>query len=475
MKNRNWGPYLIAIAVISTVIILSFVVSTFHISVLIIGILAVIIIVSPFFVHRPEYLFYVFMLFFAFGEVGFHVAPCLPKVSFSNLWIIYSIVILIIRFLARNEKGLVIKVGKRKRKLLLISAALLLLVLYSSVFYGAYRSLLTQFGYFLVTVMVISVVGDRSILVKGIILGFISISLMSVVTIFTSLGLLEFGYRVSWDSDLAPWESILPRAIGLPQMDGGNHNVFILSMLPAAFLLVKRIKGENSIKKLLGIAGIIVCVFAILISLFRSGWLGLIAATAILFFLNWHEFSRSKKKYTLVFLFVVLLGVTAVIVNDFATIIGYLNRTFFEVRGGGVEKRLAQYQFALRKIPSSARAIFIGFGENAIREDFPRSPEAYRLRGELEIGLHNHFLGYMYAYGVFYVIGYVWLVFDAVCWLYEDVREGVNEKGWISKGLLAGFAGCLVILLFTATLSNYKILWVVISSAALLPGFHDEN
>jgi hypothetical protein len=169
---------------------------------------------------------------------------------------------------------------------------------------------------------------------------------------------------------------------------------------------------------------------------------------------------------------VVLLFIVFLTLN-YQEIINTFNRFFFEVRGGGVSKRLAQYRFALRTIPSSMKSILFGFGENAIRVDFPSSPEAYGLRNDLSIGLHNHFLGYMYAYGTFYLLGYLLIFFLTCHWLFSDGKRVTSNTSWLSKGILAGFLGVTVILLFTASLTSYKIIWVIISFAAIIPGLNE--
>lgn len=470
--NKVGKPWIFLVFVFLSAI--GILISSYPISAVAISILLIVLLLTPFFLKNLEYLFYVFIAFFALGDVGVQVATFLPKFSFSNTWLLYSIFIIFLHYILRGRDRAGTGLSNRKLVLFIAGLYLIILVFFSSVINESYRGLITQIGYFLVVILISVTVDRRVVLENGVFLAFLSIYALSLITILTSLGVLSFGFRVSWDSGLAPWESILPRAIGLPQMDGGNHNVFIVSMLPVSMSLYQQRKGKSMFRDVFSLVGIILCVTAVLISLFRSGWLGLVTAFVVLLYFYWrYTSSETSKIFLIVLMIIVLLGCVFFITFEFETINNYYQQFFFEVRGGGINKRLAQYQFALREIPSSIKSFSFGFGYNAIREDFPGSPEAYNLRNALDIGLHNHFLGYMYAYGILYLIGYLFIILKTYQWFISDIRNPDSETNWISKGLLAGLLGSLVILFFTASLSGYKILWTVFSLAAIIPEINE--
>lgn len=466
----------LVIGVIVVVTFIAFTTSYYPSMTLLFLILVIIAMLTPIFLNNIEFLFYVFMLFFAFGEVGVQISPVLPKLSFSNLWLIYSSVILIVHFLMTRNDQNIISINKRGRLLIIATGILLLLVLYSSIAHSSYRSLLTQIGYLLVLIMTLSVIRNKTVLLQGLKLGIISISLLSVFTILTSIGVISFGFRVGWDSGLAPWEYILPRAIGLPQMEAGNHNVFLISILPISLMVYQKLKRKNPSLDLLRILGIGLGIIAVLISLFRSGWLGLSIAFLVYFLLNVKHFYSPRNRYLVyVLIILALIGIMVYLSYNHDFVLQEINRVFFEIRGGGVDKRLAQYSFAIRRIPESFRSILVGYGENAIRKDFPLSPEAYGLRGDLDLGLHNQFLGFMYSFGVPYILIYIFMFFKTAQWYYDDIRLKDSTTRRISQGLLAGLLGSFVVLLFTASLTGYKIIWVLFSISTILPKINERS
>ena len=471
--NKFGVPWIILI-VGSIASFLGLLISAFPIFAVLISIVLIVLLLTPFFINNLEFLFYVFMASFALGEVGVHIASYLPKISFSNLWLLYTIFIIFLHLIIRGRDQAVFKISKRKMILLIVGFFLIVMVIFSSVINESYRGLITQVGYFLVIILISVTVDQQRILNSGIYLAFLSVYALSLLTILTSLGILSFGYRVIWNSGLAPWESILPRAIGLPQMDGGIHNAFIVSILPVSIGLYQQRKGKSILGDLISLIGIFLCVVAVFVSQFRSGWLGLvIALTAMLYFYWRYTPSETRKIFLTVIMIIVLVGCVFIIALEFEAINNYYQQFFFEVRSGGINKRLAQYQFALRTIPSSLKSMSFGFGYNAIREDFPGSPEAYNLRNALDIGLHNHFLGYMYAYGILFLIGYLFIFFKAGQWLYSDLRNPRNNTSWLSSGLLAGLLGIAIIAFFNVSLSGYKILWVIFSFAAIIPEINE--
>ena len=478
MKNityeslKEWKYWIISVVIF--LIIIGLLISTYPITAAGIAIILIVILVTPFFLNNLEYLFYLFMLFFALGEVGIHLTTFIPKFSFSNLWLLYSIIILFLHFILQGKDRTGEKFSNKKMILFTAGIYLIILVIYSSIINASYRGLITQVGYFLVIILITSTVYRQRILKNGIFLAFLSVYVLSTLTILTSLGILSFGFRLYEKSGLAPWESFLPRAIGLPQMDGGIHNAFIVSVLPVSIGMYQLQKGKSLLRDLFYLLGFILCIAAILISQFRSGWMGLIIALVVMLFFYWRYRIQDKNKILLTGLLIIVLLLCVVIITiNVDTIMHYFQQFFIEVRSGGIEKRIAQYRFALRTVPSSLKSIGFGFGYNAIREDFPNSPEALNLRNALDIGLHNHFLGYMYAYGILFLIGYLFIFLKTGQWLYSDLRNPISKTRWLSSGLLAGLLGIVVVSFFNVSLSGYKILWVIFSMAAIIPEIND--
>ena len=130
---------------------------------------------------------------------------------------------------------------------------------------------------------------NRKVLSQSFMLGLAGVGILSTLTILRGLDLSSLGYRapISWGS--APWESYIPRSIGLPDMQGGLHSIYILAFLPLAFLLAANMHTfrRHISTRLFGACVAVLGLVALLFASYRSGWLGLLVSLYCLVWINY--------------------------------------------------------------------------------------------------------------------------------------------------------------------------------------------
>lgn len=424
----------------------------------------------PFLLHRPQWLFYAFMLGLVFGQIGPQFAS-FPQISFSNILLAYSFALLIPRLTV--DRGELRSLFGHHRKVLVIVVASLLLVqdVLSATVNHEFGFLTARLGYVLVVFVVFMLVQNRTVLLRGLILGIISVGTLSMLTILRSLNLISIGYRANWNWRVAPWEAFLPRAIGLPDMDSGLHGVLILSMLPLAAVLAAK-GGELGVRRHKWLCLVVAAgVAAIMVASYRSGWIASFVCLLAFSWMYYRFVSSQKVKARVIFVSLVVLVLCILLLSQtYKEGFDYLFRVFFVARPT-TQSRLMQYEHALRRTFSSAMRLMFGFGYGSFEEAY------YQETANLDFAadLHNHFLGYLYSAGLPSLLLYGYLLVTAARWFLEDVMSTCSATRLLSLGLLTGLIGVLVVLNSTVRLGGYKIIWILVSISAVLPLLNESR
>jgi hypothetical protein len=431
----------------------------------VIGVMAFILVA----IAKPSWIFYVFMGTFVVGEIGVKLGS-LPKASLSNFLLVLAVFVMVVRSPFDRSGIRYLSANRRKVAVLVLSLLLLVHEAIASAVNREYGFVTTRIGYLLVPLLIFYIVRSKRILVRGLLLSIWSAGGLAFLTILRSLGVSPLGYRATWNWGTAPWEAFLPRAIGLPQMDGGQHGVFIVSMLGIALVLSLKGAEIGLNRRMLFPILILTSLGAIGISVYRSAWLGAFATLAA-FALLGMKMGIFSARHTLFGFGVIALVSLAFISSKYSIkdLSDYLYHLAIEVRQQGVQLRLSQYTFTIHKVFGSVKGLAVGFGHQAFDIDFYNEfANSWILQNDPK-GLHNHFLGYLYSAGLPSLVIYLVLLGSTIGWLYSDLNRGRNGAGIISLGLLCGFVGALVILNFTVRLAGYKIIWAISGIAALLP------
>jgi len=424
---------------------------------------------------KPKWLFYLFMLFFVFGEVDF--GEFFLRISFSNFFGVFAIGIIFVYGFIDKHRILTLL---RSPRVKLFWKCLLLLFFWqviSAILNNAYRPLTTSLSHIISVLFVFLIARNRSVLSKGFVLGMISVGILSTFTILTGLGINPVGYRapISWGS--APWESFIPRSIGLPNMKGGLHSVYILAFLPLAILLATNIyKLKLSLRiRFLGGSVTVLGILALLFASYRSGWLGLVVCLGCLAWLKYRTTSGETSRK--IFMLLILLCLGAIFISQFAgTIYNELYNLIFAIRSQGVNARVTQYQFVVEKMLIPSIHLVFGYGF----EDFGNSFTAYVASGnlnnpELNPWLHNYFLGELYAIGWPGLIMFGFLILIVLRRLYYQSRSDDVFTRVMSTALFSSLCGIFIALAFTAETSGLHIIWILMSSSFLLENGKQGN
>jgi hypothetical protein len=424
---------------------------------------------TPIIVNRPYILFYLHMLTYTVGEVGFSVSKVLPDISFTNFLFAYSLLLVGFREaeLKGRSRGLPLKLDRRAAVCLALATAFAISVIMSSLWNNSLGFITTAVSYVIAPFLVIYLVRNGRILANGLLMGLASISTLAILTVGRSYGLLGIGYRAPWTSGIIPWGQTLPRAIGVPQLEGGLHGAFILAMLPVGLILF--IEGDRlgGVLRGLTVIGVLLGALAIIVAAYRSGWLGLCVGVGVAFLIAISKVSLSKR---IVFagLLLLLAVVGLFLYRDISNVVSAGLDIFWRIRPNTVETRLAQYSYAIDVLVSDPRPLLVGKGYKTFREMFPG---VRGIRGSHDIGLHNHFLGIAHAFGVLALIPYVLAISLALYWLLKDAVDPQSAIGTLSSGLAAGLIGVVVVMSFTAALAGYKIVWTIVGIASLTRSF----
>ena len=420
------------------------------------------------FFTKPKWLLYIFMLFFVFGEVSF--GEIFVQMSFSNFFTIVAIGIIFIYGLIDRHRLLTFIKWQSVRLFWNCFMLLLAWQAISAVLNHAYRPLTTGISHLVSVVFTFLVMRNRKILSQSFMLGLGGVGILSTLTILRGLNLSPIGYRapISWGS--APWESYIPRSIGLPNMQGGLHSIYILAFLPLAFLLaVNMQKSRSGIpSRFFGASVALLGLLALLFASYRSGWLGLLVS---LYCLAWIQYRSVLVKRSRKIIFVLLaVGLAGLILSQYASsIYSDLYNLIFNVRSQGVSARVIQYEFVMERMFSPSIHLVFGYGF----EDFGKSFTAYISSGgfnnpELYPWLHNYFLVQLYAIGWPGLIIFGILVFAVLRRLFHQIQSEDPFVKLLSSSILSSLCGILVVLAFTAETSGLHIIWILMSCSFLL-------
>jgi hypothetical protein len=419
---------------------------------------------SLIFIVKPVWLFYFFMVFFVFSEVSF--GNLFIELSLSNYFSVMALVIAFIYGLSRKNfsKNLA---TRRILLFIVLFGTLFLVEILSAIANDAFRPLTTRISHLASILYIFLLVSNRSVIHKGIILGILSIGILSILTILAGLDLNPFGYRaaISWGS--TPWEGFIHRSIGLANMQGGLHSIYIISFLPFAisFMINRKNLQINRVAFLfLGFISI-VGVLALMIASYRSGWLGL-AMSIICIFIFLFNSPKLSINTKVLFSSVIIIFIVFLTIFQRQQILDQFYKVFFDVRNQGIEARLIQYSYVIQEMLYPSINIIYGFGY----EKFGNSFMAYVAQEginnpELFPWLHNYFLGLLFASGwlgflIFLIIS--WLIFRT---LYLKIREKNGYDRAFSVANFSSLAGIYIVLLFTAEISGLQIMWILMAFA----------
>lgn len=420
------------------------------------------------FFTKPRWLLYLFMLLFVFGEVSF--GEIFVQISFSNFFTLVAISIIFVYGLIDRHR--LLSFVKSQNVILFWRCFLLLLAwqAVSAVLNHAYRPLTTGISHLVSVVFAFLVMRNRKILSQSFTLGLAGVGILSTLTILRGLNLSPIGYRapISWGS--APWESYIPRSIGLPNMQGGLHSIYILAFLPLAFLLAANTHRFKSglPMRIFGWGVALLGLLALLFASYRSGWLGLLVS---LYCLAWIQYRSALVSPSRKIIFVLLaVGLVGLILSQYAnSIYSDLYNLIFNVRSQGVSARVVQYEFVMERMFSPSIHLVFGYGF----EDFGRSFTDYISSAgsnnpELYPWLHNYFLVQLYAIGWPGLIIFGILNFAVLRRLYQQTQSKDPFVKLFSSAILSSLCGILVVLAFTAETSGLHIIWILMSCSFLL-------
>ncbi|HLO18600.1 MAG TPA: O-antigen ligase family protein [Anaerolineales bacterium] len=417
---------------------------------------------------KPKWLLYLFMLFFVFGEVSF--GEFFVQMSFSNFFTLAAIGIIFIYGLINRHRFLSFIKSQNVRLFWRCFLLLLAWEAVSAVLNHAYRPLTTGISHLVSVVFAFLMMRNRKVLSQSFMLGMAGVGILSTLTVLRGLNLSPIGYQapISWGS--APWESYIPRSIGLPNMQGGLHSIYILAFLPLAFLLaanMHRFKTGLPVR-FFGACVALLGVLALLFASYRSGWLGLLVS---LYCLAWIQYRTALVNPSRKIMFVLLVvGLVGLILSQYASsIYSDLYNLIFNIRSQGVSARVIQYEFVMERMFSPSIHLVFGYGF----EDFGKSFTAYISSGsfnnpELYPWLHNYFLVQLYAIGWPGLIIFGILIFAVLRRLFQQTQSKDPFVKLFSSAILSSLCGVLVVLAFTAETSGLHIIWILMSCSFLL-------
>ena len=422
---------------------------------------------SILFIAKPTWLFYLFMLFFVFSEVSVGQYSIQP--SLSNGFSILAIGIIIF-YGVFGKRFYALVQSPQQRNLFLGLIIILIIEIISGIINNSLRPIATRLSNLITLLFFLLIVRDRETLMRGLFLGVISVGMLSILTILASLNLNPLGYRapVSWDS--TPWENYIHRAIGLPNMQGGLHSIYILAFLPLAILLVtngKRLKINLGIQIISAIT-VVLGILALLIASYRSGWIGLMGSLfCLLWFYNrFLRLSNTGKSLSIFF----MVGIIILLIFPFsAAVYTYIYNLIFNIRSQGIDARLIQYQFVYDRMLSPSIHQVFGFGY----DDFAVSFMAYvgqqgLTNPELYPWIHNYYFGLLYASGLLGFTSFLLYLFYIMRNLYRQAASADNFIRILGTAIFASLIGIFSVLLFTAETSGLHIVWILIAASAFV-------
>jgi len=459
-KNMIW--YALSIAGV----VLGILASIFFKDAIAIPVTVIALSLAALFFVKPTWLFYFLMLFFVFGEIG--AGEFFVQISLSNGFGILAIGIIVFYSLSGKRIDDLLK-SPRQKYLFLGLMAIFLVEIASAILNSSYRPLTTRLSHVVSLLFVLLIVRDRVTIWRGLYLGMISAGMLSLLTILAGLNLNPIGYRaaVSWGS--TPWEAYIPRSIGLPNMQGGLHSIYILAFLPLAILVATsgRTSRMNWQIKMIGAIVAILGVLALLSASYRSGWVGLIVS---LFCLAWFyfRFLRISTGARLIILLLIACVLALTLAPFSKSIYTDLHNLVFNIRSQGVEARLIQSEFVFNRmlVPSIHQVLGYGYDDfgssfmnHVTRQGF-NNPELYPW-------IHNYYLGLLYSSGILGFTLFLTLIYFVMRNLYQQAAFPESYSRTLNSAIFSSLAGILAVLLFTAETSGLHIVWILIAISVL--------
>lgn len=419
------------------------------------------------FLVRPTWLFYFFMLFFVFGEIG--IGQFFVQLSLSNGFGVIALLIIILYGLSGKRIHRLTQVSEQKN-LLLGLVAILVVEIISAILNTSFRPLTTRLSHIISVMFVLLVIRDKEIIWRGFSLGIVSIGVLSALTILAGFDLNPFGYRASYNWGSTPLETYIPRSIGLANMGVGLHGIYILAFLPLAILMVT--SGNKFTKnwwiKPVSSFAVVSGVFALLIASYRSAWVGLIVSLLSLLLLRYKSsriWTRGKLLVS-----ILIIGTAALILFFFGqSLYSYTYNLIFNVRSQGVEARLIQYQFIFAQILSPSLHLLFGYGYDNFGSAFMdyawwqgfNNPEIYPW-------IHSYYFGLLYASGWVGFILFFTLIFKIMRNNYRQPESTDYNTRILNSAIFSGLAGIFATLMFTAETSGLHIIWILIAASTLV-------
>lgn len=420
-----------------------------------------------FFVLRPRWLVYFYLLTYVFGEINFGALGSL-QISLSNIVIVVaSLNLALLLFTSPATLWQRLKNPSARRWLLLFAAFFALEIL-SALYNQAPRSVLTRFSHLLALLMALVYLREPRSLLTAFTLGSLSAGSLGLLTILRGLNLTPWGLRMSFSNyGTSPWEALLPRSIGLPNMQGGLHAVYLLAFLPFALLaaLDGRRFGFGAWRRALMALVTLAAAAALLISAYRSAWLGMLLSLVLGLGLYYQAIFPARYRALIAFFAGTIFLLLALVSGEGG--LQSLYNLFYNVRRFGVDSRLMQYQFALTRILQPSWNALLGFGYENFGRTFMEYVNLYGLLArnpELYPWLHNYHLAVLYADGWlgfgFYLS--ILFVFFSVAWKQTQAAQPPLTR-LLAVSVLAAVAGGFTVLSFSGDISGLHILWLLMA------------
>lgn len=422
--------------------------------------------ISIIFIIKPTWLFYFFMLFFVFGEVSF--GNFLIELSLSNYFSFLAAIIVLIYGVSKKRFFNLLK-SRHTIIFLLLFSGLFLIEIFSATANNAYKPLTTRVSHLSSILFILLIIRNRKTMRNGFILGMISIGFLSILTILAGFGLNPIGYQSPFSWGSTPWEDYIHRSIGLSNMRGGLHAIYILAFLPLIVSFTMNHKALR-IKQWSRFALLIIAVLgcsALLVASYRSAWLGFgISLVLILFFRFKSLVLPIKDKIilaTVILATVILVAILLFAVQD-KQIFDNLYTLAFDIRSQGIEARLIQYNYVLEKMLLPSVNLIYGFGYDEFGNSFMLYVAQQGLNNpELFPWIHNFFLGLLFASGWLGFFIFLILMYFVFKLLYTQTNSSDIYKKIASSAIFSSLVGIFVVLLFTAEISGLQIIWILIS------------
>jgi O-antigen ligase len=431
------------------------------------GVLVLFVLALPFLLRDPRYLLYTFAFTLPFGETAIGGGDAPVGVTLSNIQLLLLTVLLPVRFLRDVLSDGKLRVAKPYKPYVVALSLILIADVISVLFHPAgARFLVTRMSLiltFLVGVVFIDSPRTMRAALRCLAIGLV---MASALTVLHSLGYTGFGHTTVVPAGrIVGWRSPLPRTIGIPGINFGLYGLFMISMFPLALISFFK-KSPLFRSRLFSATWIVLVALGLFIGQSRSAWLGLIASTFVVVLLlrGDRRANTNSARYLTVLLTVgtVLLTVLGLLLlwEDLPQLGSSLVNSLVRMRRIGITERLVEIEFAWSMLTKRLESFLFGYGYLQFDDMYASAyPDARTFV------LHNHYMEHFFGSGISGLFSYGLLLLVALCAFYAVAREGQGLERLWGIGLLAGFVGMLVTLLFFGRMSGMKLLWLMVALA----------